>query len=186
MPNVRASSGMIGTMRLPISLSRNSSLMSAHERHGGGDLLLARALADRRRRSRRPAACSGSASTRRSRHETAERSAPVEHVLDLRERPCRGGSTAAGTGPSPARRREIGMRCRSRKSLRSSQRQLLHLVGGVAALEVLAEGVALDGVRQDHRRLALVRHRRRVRRVDLAVVVAAALEVPDLAVGDVL
>ena len=26
MPNVRASSGMIGTMRLPISLSRNNSL----------------------------------------------------------------------------------------------------------------------------------------------------------------
>ena len=26
MPNVRASSGMIGTMRVPMSLSRNSSL----------------------------------------------------------------------------------------------------------------------------------------------------------------
>ncbi len=75
------------------------------------------------------------------------------------------------------------MRWLSRKFFRSSQRQFLHLMGGVAALEVGAQRVALDGLGQDHRRLALVFHRRVVGGVDLAVVVAAALEVPDLLVG---
>ena len=65
------------------------------------------------------------------------------------------------------------------------QRKLFHLVGGIAALEVGAQGVALDGLGQDHRRLALVLHRRPVGRIDLAVVVAAPLEAPDVGVGDV-
>ena len=60
------------------------------------------------------------------------------------------------------------------------QRKLLHLVRGVAALEVRAQRVALDGLGQDHRRLTLVLDRGAVGGVDLAVVVAAALEVPDL------
>src|SRR3712207_9049113 len=64
--------------------------------------------------------------------------------------------------------------------------QLLHLVGGVAALEVAAEGPALDGLGEDDRGLALVLHRRLERRVDLAVVVPAAGEVPDLLVAHVL
>ncbi len=59
-------------------------------------------------------------------------------------------------------------------------------MGGVSALEVLAQRVALDGLGQDHRRLALVLHRGVVGRIDLAVVVAAALEVPDLGVGELL
>ena len=66
------------------------------------------------------------------------------------------------------------------------ERQLLHLVGRVAALERRAERVALDRLRQDDRRSALVLHRGLVGGVDLAVVVRAALEVPDVVVGHVL
>ena len=74
-----------------------------------------------------------------------------------RARPGPGGSTAAGTGRPRAAASVIGMRSTSRKSLRSSSVKLLHLVRRVAALEVLAQAVALDGLGQDHRRLALVR-----------------------------
>src|SRR3712207_8200016 len=64
--------------------------------------------------------------------------------------------------------------------------QLLHLVGGVATLEVAAEGPPLGGLGEDDRGLTLVLHRRLERRVDLAVVVPAAGEVPDLLVAHVL
>ena len=69
--------------------------------------------------------------------------------------------------------------------LKILQRKLFHLVGGVAALEVRAQRVALDGLGQDHRRLALVVDGGAVGRIDLAVVVPAALEVPDLGIGHV-
>src|SRR3712207_3780029 len=57
---------------------------------------------------------------------------------------------------------------------------------GVAALEVAAQRPALDCLGQDHRRLALVVHRRLVGRVHLPVVVPAAGEVPDLLVAHAL
>ena len=60
--------------------------------------------------------------------------------------------------------------------------EFLHLVGRVAALEVGSESVALDGLGQDHGGFALEFGRGFVRGVDLAVVVAAAFEVPDLVV----
>src|SRR5690606_271263 len=66
------------------------------------------------------------------------------------------------------------------------ERELLHLVGRVAALEALAEAVALDRLREDDGRLALVLDRGLERRVDLAIVVTAALEVPDLLVREAL
>ena len=70
--------------------------------------------------------------------------------------------------------------------LKVLQRKLFHLVSGVATLEVRAKCVALDGLGQDHRRLTLMLHRCPVGRVNLAVVVAAALEVPDFVVAVVL
>jgi hypothetical protein len=63
------------------------------------------------------------------------------------------------------------------------ERELLHLVGGVAAREVRAQAVALDGLGQDDGRLAVVRGRGGVGCVHLAVVVPAALELPDLGVA---
>jgi len=63
--------------------------------------------------------------------------------------------------------------------------QFLHLVGRVAALEVRAQAVALDRFGQDHGGFALELGRCLVRGVDLAVVVTAALEAPDLLVVQV-
>ena len=65
------------------------------------------------------------------------------------------------------------------------ERQLLHLVSGVAALEAWTEAVALDRLCQNDGGLALVVHCGFESRVDLAVVVATTLEVPDLIVGHV-
>ena len=41
MPKVRASSGTMGTMCLPMFLSLTRMVENAHQRHGGGDLALA-------------------------------------------------------------------------------------------------------------------------------------------------
>ena len=54
-------------------------------------------------------------------------------------------------------------------------RQLLHLVGGVAGLEVVPQAVALDRLGQHHRRPAVAQGGGVVGGVDLAVVVPAAL-----------
>jgi hypothetical protein len=40
--------------------------------------------------------------------------------------------------------------------LEVGERELLHLVGGVAGREVAAQAVALDGLREHHRRLPVV------------------------------
>src|SRR5205814_770535 len=53
------------------------------------------------------------------------------------------------------------------------------------ALTALAEAEALDGLRENHGRLSLVAHRGGVGRIDLARVVAAAIQPPDLLVGHV-
>ena len=63
--------------------------------------------------------------------------------------------------------------------------ELLRLVGDVAALDARAERPALDGLGEDHRRRAAEVDRRGVRRVDLAVVVAAAAELREVVVGEV-
>ena len=57
---------------------------------------------------------------------------------------------------------------------------LLRLVGDVLALAGAAHAVALDGLGEDHRGLALVVHGGVVGGVDLARAVAAAVERPDL------
>ncbi|CAB4918616.1 unannotated protein [freshwater metagenome] len=159
-------------------------LHDAHERHGGGDFLLARALAERLvgvvaglRQWLDVDAALGD--------ESAELAATIEHVLDL-------GSVRTGVVVRRHVRILLELLVGDRDVLEIAERleiverQLLHLVRGITALEVLAQGVALDGVRQDDRRLALVRHRSRVGGVHLAVVVTAALEVPDLVVREIL
>ena len=64
--------------------------------------------------------------------------------------------------------------------------QLLHLMGGVAGLEVRAEGPALDRLGEDHGRLTLHLGGGFVGGVHLSVIVATALQRPDLIVGPVL
>src|SRR5204862_3883390 len=61
---------------------------------------------------------------------------------------------------------------------------LLLLMGDVLALAGGAHAVALDGLRQDDRRLTGVRHRRGVGGVDLLRIVAAALEAPEVLIGE--
>ena len=62
---------------------------------------------------------------------------------------------------------------------------LLLLMGDVLAFARVAHAVALDGLGEDQRRLALVLHRRVVGGVDLERIVAAAHERPDLVVRHV-
>ena len=59
-------------------------------------------------------------------------------------------------------------------------------MGGVSTLERLAKAEALNGLGQNDRRLPLVLDGRFVGRIDLAVIVATALEAPDLVVGHAL
>ena len=158
-------------------------LEQAHERHGRGGLLLARSLAGllvrglRGQRDRVVVAAP-------LRHEAAQLLAPLHHVRDLR-------GVGARVVVRDVVRVLLDLLVRDRDAvavpehLEVVHRQLLHLVRGVAALEGLAQAVALDGVGQDHGGLALVLHGGLVGGVDLLVVVAAALEAPDLVVGHV-
>ncbi len=157
-------------------------LQQPHERHRGGDLLLAGALADgrvrliARKRERLGAVDAGG-------HVAAELAPPVVHVLDLFRVPAR-----------VVVRRQAGLQFAVRdrqvqpvaEAFQIGDGQLLHLVGRVAALEVRPEHPALDRLGEDHRGLALVLLGGLVRRVDLAVVVPAAAEVQDLVVGHAL
>ena len=102
-----------------------------------------------------------------------------------RARPGRGGSRAGWYGSSSSRASEIGNPQVVPEFLEVVEGEFFHLVGGVAAFEVRAESVALDRFGQDHGGFALEFGRCLVRGVDLAVVVAAALEVPDLVIGQV-
>ncbi len=64
-------------------------------------------------------------------------------------------------------------------------RQLLLLVRDHLAFAALAEAEALDGLREDDGRLALVAHGGGVGRIHLARIVAAAVEAPDLLIRHV-
>ena len=66
------------------------------------------------------------------------------------------------------------------------QSELLHLVGCIAALKVVAQAVALNGVGQNDGGAVFGLHRTLESCVDLAVIVAAALELPNFLVGHVL
>ena len=66
------------------------------------------------------------------------------------------------------------------------QRELLHLVGRVSALEAGTESVTLDGLGQDDRGLTLVVHCGMESGVDLAVIVPTTLEIPNVVIGHVL
>ena len=66
--------------------------------------------------------------------------------------------------------------------LERGRAHLFLLVGDVLRLARLAHAIALHGLGQDHRRLALVVHRRVIRRVHLVRVVAAAVQAPDVVI----
>ena len=185
MPNVRASSGMIGTMRWPKSFARRRSFSSRTNAmvvaiscvpepfFGQRVRLVARELQSDVVRAA-------------LRQEAAERAAALEHVLDRLV-------LLAGVVVRRQVRVLFELRVRDRDAHRVAEvleileRHLLHLVGRVAALEVVTEAVALDRLGEDDGGLALVLDGGLVGGVDLAVVEAAAAELaPDVVVRPVL
>ena len=179
MPNVRASSGMIGTIRGPSSLSR-----IRFRRIRVKTIVVETGVSEPPANSLSTlagGAGSGCDRTTRFGIEPAERLAPLAEVLDL-----------LGVGARVVVRRVLELRVRDRQlepvaeDLQLGLGQLLRLVGDVAGLDARPERPALDGLGEDHGRRALVLGRRLVRRVDLAVVVAAAAELREVVVGQVL
>ncbi len=107
------------------------------------------------------------------------RSMQVLDLLGLRAR-------VVVRGVLEGRRPAIGRWSRSRKTLQLGLAELLGLVGDVAGLDARSERPALDGLGQDDRRGALVLGGGLVGGVDLAVVVAAAPQLGEVVVGQVL
>ena len=173
---------MIGANRSPMTGILHQLLEQPDERHRGGHRLLARALAqlvvDRIAGQRQRLGPDDPAG-----EHPAEGGPPLAHVLDL-----------VGVLARVVVRRQLRLQGRIRdrqvepvpELLQLGHGELLHLVRGVAGLEVLAQRPALDRVRQDDRGLAGVLAGRLERRVHLAVVVPAAGQAAQLVVGQVL
>ena len=188
MPNVRASSGMIGTTAGPNSFVAGQSAQQPGERHRGRHRLLARAGRELVERLVARAASSGRriadlACGQRDRR--ARSAAPAGSRS--RARPRAGGSTAASSPSASASSGISSCRySRSRSTRSCGVGHLLDLVRGVAGLDVGAERPALDRLGQDHRRRARLLGGGLVGGVELAVVVPAAGEPAQLLVGEVL
>ncbi len=173
-------------MRWPISVVLHQVLEQPDQRHRGGDLLLAGALlqlvvhrvAGQRDLPRVDPP---------HRDAAAELAAPVAEVLELRRALARVVERRRAVGLVVLVDLAVGDRQLEPVAERLQCRgvELLHLVGGVLALEGV-DRPALDGVGQDHRRLADVLGRRVEGGVHLAVVVAAARQQLDVAVGEAL
>ncbi len=178
--------GLVGDDRHPALaglLVPHQVLDEPDEGHGGGHLLLARALEQRGE---------GAVGRRRQGHvldlagrgRTAERRAALVQVLHL-------GAVRARVAVGDDAVGEGAVRDREAKEvahvLELVDRELLHLVVRVLRLEPGTQRVALDGLRQDDRRRTLVLQGGLVRGVDLAGLVAAAGAVEalgDLRVGE--
>ena len=110
----------------------------------------------------------------------AQRSPPLDQVLDL----VRVGARVVIRGFLERRIRDRQLEPLA-EDLELGLVELLGLVGDVPGLDARAERPALDRVGEDGRRGALVLGRGLVRRVDLAVVVAAPPELGQVVVGQV-
>ena len=184
MPNVRASSGMIGTTRAPMALSRSRLAQQPREHHRRRHRLLPRARVELGEDVGRGLG-DGLGPRHPPRERAVERAPALHHVLVLRR---------------------VGARVEVRRLLRLQRlvgdlvlhvepvaeeaqlvlRHLLELVGGVARLEVGPEGPALDRLGQDGGRGAFVLDRGLVGGVELAVVVPPRGQVAQVVVGEVL
>ena len=179
MPKVRLSSGTIGTMRWPISLSR-SSVVRMRTKAMVVEISRPSAVAF----SSASKAESGGISQRRGRaparrQRAAERGAARAQIFHLRAvfgQACRNGTLVelvVGDGNVEA----------VAERLQRAVADLLGLMGDHLPLAGRAHAVALDGLGEDHGRLALVVDRRLVGGVDLERIVAAARQRPDLVVA---
>ncbi len=149
----------------------------AHECHRGGEFaaLAARLQQGVEGRQGRHRQRLGRAPARRQ--VTAERHAPLAHVVEFRR--------ALGEG-------QVGQLlqvCILHRQLEAIAEgldrcgaHLLLLVGDVLRLAGFAHAVALDGLGQDHRRLSGMRHGGCIGRVDLVRIVPAAVQAPDVVI----
>ena len=180
MPNVRASSGTIGTMSSPISLSRRSF-----------DKIRTNTIVVEALRPSVPAANSSKSGSSGAferfgpdgarRHEAAEGLAALAQVLELEavvrrtiERRVGDGLVRDRNAEARPERAQVGFV------------QLLLLVRDVLAFAGLAEAVALDRPHEHDRRLPLGLDRDLVGVVDLDGIVAAEPQLLELIVGQVL
>ena len=182
MPNVRASSGTIGTTSSPISLSLEAaSPASARTPSSWTPCGLRCPCGTRRSSSGSVSVLSGSTCTDALRHEAAELLPPLEHVGHFRAVVRR-----------PIERRLGDFLVADRDAEAGAERaqlvfvELLLLVGDVLAFARLADAVALDRAREDDGRLPGVLDGGLVRRVHLDRIVAAERELLQLLVGQVL
>ena len=179
MPKVRASSGMIGTIRRPMLGSRirfrvrrlKAMVVEAARSDPANNSSYAASAGVRQRHRPHHA----------PRHDAAQLAAPLEHVLDL-------GRLRAGVVVRRLLQLVVGDRQLQpvAEDLQLVLGQLLGLVGDVAGLDARAQRPALDRLGQDHHRRAGVLHRRGVGGVHLAVVVAAAAQLRQVLIGQVL
>src|SRR5690606_11066706 len=151
-----------------------------HEGHGGADLALAGVLEQalehlELRRGERLRALAAAL-----RQEAAERIAALEHVLDFLGLLARVVERHRAVLELLVVQRDLEAVAERAHGLVV---ELLGLVGRVQRLAGRAHAVALDRLGQDHGRLALGLRGVAVGRVDLVRIVAAAVEAPDVVVG---
>ena len=187
MPNVRASSGMIGTTRGAEALVAGEVAHEPRERHRRRDRLVARAGRDLGERGVGGQLERTAGPDDASRDGAVEHAATLDHVLVLDR-----------VGRRPVVRRVVAfhralgdLRVQVQAVAHAAEllgRHLLDLVGGVATLDLGAERPALDRLGEDDGggTGALVLDGGLVGGVELAVVVAAAGKQAQLVVGQVL
>ncbi len=180
MPNVRASSGTIGTTRGPMSLSRTSDASILHEHHRRRDLAIAAAF-ELRIEYRKVGHFDVVLDDDAARNESTEPFSIAPQIHHLRRVGCR-------TVVRHAREVVVGQRNAEliAKVLQVLETQLFHGVRRVLRLAAFAHSVTLDGLREDDGRLASMMHRRVIRRVDLERIVAAAVQTHDVGIGEFL
>src|SRR5438270_2195481 len=177
MPKVRASSGMIGTTCLPMSLSRTSAVSARTNA-----IVVEISRPSPEPFSSASKADSGGTGNRVGlaaplRQEAAKGLAPLEQIFHLRS-----------VGRRNVERQLLELLVRDGNVelvahlLDGGDVDFLQLVRRILRLPLLAQAVALDGLGEDHRRLALVLDGRGVRGVHLVRVVAAAIQSPDVLV----
>ena len=183
MPKVRASSGTIGTQRLPVSLSRIRSLTRRTNAMVVAISWLPEPFVERVERLGRRLG-QGHRVHLAGRGGAAELGAALLEVAHL-------GGVRAGVDVRHELVVQLAVRDGQLQEVAHRAEllagQLLHLVVGVARLEAGAERPALDGLGEDHGRRALVLDGRAVGRVHLAGLVAGAGGVEalgDLVVGE--
>jgi hypothetical protein len=147
MPKVRDSSGTIGHHALADLLVAQQACLDAHEGHRGRDLAPSPCL---ELASNADSCGTSSASTSPARRQAPPRRPPaLAQVAQLR----------AVLGGRRIRTSDLVVGRSMPKRSRNAQEVLAHLlllVGDVLALAGLTHPVALDGLGQDHRRLAPV------------------------------